>query len=124
MSAKSIDVFNPSLGIQTVMDMPEVAGQHMPQARPLASNMLFQAGLEELYRPSNARSLVETALCPEVGDGEMLRPDVFSANLGGCLEKCEASGNPALVELAEKELRPLLENKMLLRAYVNLMMGG
>ena len=124
MSAKSIDVFNPSLGIQTVMDMPEVAGQHMPQARPLASNMLFQAGLEELYRPSNARSLVETALCPEVGDGELLRPDIFSANLGECLEKCEVSGNPALAELAKKELRPLLENKMLLRAYVNLMMGG
>ena len=124
MPAKSIDVFNPSLGIQTVMDTPDVGGQHMPQARPLASNMLFQAGLEELYRPSNARSLVETALCPEVGDGELLRPDVFSANLGECLEKCEASGNPALMELAEKELRPLLENKMRLRAYVNLMMGG
>ena len=124
MSTKSIDVFNPSLGIQTLMDTPEMTGQHMPQARPLASNMLFQAGLEELYRPSNARSLVEEALCPEVGDGEILCPDVFSDNLGGCLEECETSENPILTELAEKELRPLLENKMLLRAYVNLMMGG
>ena len=124
MSVKSIDVFDPSLGIQTVMDSPEIVGQHMPQARPLASNMLFQAGLEELYRPSNTRSLVEEALCPDVGDGEILRPDVFSANLGRCLEECETSGNSALTELAEKELRPLLENKMLLRAYVNLMMGG
>ena len=52
-----------------------------PEARPLASNVLREAGLEELYSPCNAHHLVEQALCPDAGDGDILRPEVFSGNL-------------------------------------------
>ena len=72
----AINLLDPSLGIQNVMDMPEQTG--LPRARELASNALNEAGLDELYAPSNAWQLMEQALCPDVGDGSLLSPEVFS----------------------------------------------
>lgn len=118
-----INLFDASLGIQNVMDSP-AASQGIPTARPLASNVLREAGLEELYFPSNARHLLEEALCPGAGDGDLLRPDVFSANLAACRDALRDSGDPAVRVLIEDELGPLLENQSLLRAYTGLMIGG
>ena len=92
--------------------------------RPLASNVLREAGLEELYSPCNAHHLVEQALCPDAGDGDILRPEVFSGNLAGCLEALKDSDDPAVRALADGELAPLLQNKELLNAYMGLMIGG
>ena len=75
-----VNLFDASVGIQNVMDSPATA-QGIPTARPLAANVLREAGLEELYFPSNARHLLEQALCPDAGDGDLLRPEIFSANL-------------------------------------------
>lgn len=82
------------------------------------------AGLEELYSPCNAHHLVEQALCPDAGDGDILRPEVFSGNLAGCLEALKDSDDPAVRALADGELAPLLQNKELLNAYMGLMIGG
>lgn len=120
--AASINLLDPSLGIQHVMDIRQ--GEALPTARPLASSVLREAGLEELYAPSNARHLVEQALCPDVGDGEMLRPEVFSAQITSCIEALQQSDDPAVRELIEQDLAPLLENKELLNAYTGLMIGG
>ena len=65
----SINLLDPSLGIQTIMESPAATRGGIPEARPLASNVLREAGLEELYSPCNAHHLVEQALCP---DGELV----------------------------------------------------
>ena len=70
----SINLLDPSLGIQTIMESPAATRGGIPEARPLASNVLREAGLEELYSPCNAHHLVEQALCPDAGDGDILRP--------------------------------------------------
>ena len=53
------------------MSGQEVTRGGIPEARPLASNVLREAGLEELYSPCNAHHLVEQALCPDAGDGDI-----------------------------------------------------
>lgn len=120
----TINLLDPSLGIQTIMESPALTRGGIPEARQLASNVLREAGLEELYSPSNAHHLVEQALCPDAGDGDILRPDVFSSNLAGCLESLKDSDDPAVRALADSELAPLLQNKELLNAYMGLMIGG
>ena len=110
----SINLLDPSLGIQTIMESPAATRGGIPEARPLASNVLREAGLEELYSPCNAHHLVEQALCPDAGDGDILRPEVFSGNLAGCLEALKDSDDPAVRALADGELAPLLQNKELL----------
>ena len=114
----SINLLDPSLGIQTIMESPAATRGGIPEARPLASNVLREAGLEELYSPSNAHHLVDA------GDGDILRPEVFSGNLAGCLEALKDSDDPAVRALADGELAPLLQNKELLNAYMGLMIGG
>ena len=57
----SINLLDPSLGIQAIMESPAAARGGIPEARPLAANVLREAGVEELYSPSNAHRLVEQA---------------------------------------------------------------
>lgn len=118
------NLLNPSLGIQNVLDMPVTGQTGMPHARQIASNVLREAGLEELYAPSNAAQVTENALCPDVGDGDVLRPEVFAANLRGCAEAMQDSGSPAVRQMLREDLNPLLENNDLLKAYMGLMIGG
>ncbi|NCD25267.1 MAG: type III secretion protein, partial [Deltaproteobacteria bacterium] len=100
------------------------ASGQLPTARPLASSVLREAGLEELYSVSNAARLVEQTLCPEVGDGELLRPEVFAASLRDCFMILQGSDDPAVQEFLRNDLRLLLENRDLLQAYTGLMIGG
>lgn len=117
-----INLLDPSLGIQNVME--QQTNDPLPFARPLASTVLNEAGLEGLYAPSNSARIIEAALCPDVGDGNMLRPEIFSVILKKCAVEFAASDDPAVRELMEKELHPLMENQELLHAYTNLMIGG
>ena len=120
----SINLLDPSLGIQTVMDSPVSGRDGIPAARQMAANVLREAGLEELYAPNNAEHLVERALCPDVGDGDLLRPDVFSANLAACAAALRDSDDPGVRRMGRDDLAPLLENVELLKAYTGLMIGG
>ena len=119
-----INLLDPSLGIQTVMESPVSEQNGIPMARQLAANVLREAGLEELYAPNNAAYLVEQALCPDVGDGDLLRPDVFSSNLGSCVETLKTIDDPNVRRTIREDLVPLLENTELLKAYTGLMIGG
>ena len=118
----AINLLDPSLGIQNVMGMPEQTG--LPRARELASNALNEAGLDELYAPSNAWQLMEQALCPDVGDGSLLSPEAFSETLHSCVSDLEGSTDPAVRDMLNQELVPLLQNGQLLQAYLGLMIGG
>lgn len=119
-----INLLDPRLGIQDVMDMPSLGSKTLPEARPLAASVLREAGLEELYAALNASRLVEQALCPDVGDGELLRPEVFAANLRHCFMALRDTDDPDILEFLRQDLQLLLENRDLLQAYTGLMIGG
>ena len=119
---QSINLLDPSLGIQNVMEMPESGS--LPHARELAVSVLREAGLDELYAPVNTRLLTEQALCPDVGDGTVLTPERFSSTLKGCVESLKDVDDPVVQSMINQDLKPLLENGQLLQAYAGLMIGG
>ena len=121
--ARNIGIFDTSIGIQNVL-LSELENATMPQARPLAANVMSELGLEDLYMPGNAARLIEAALCPEVGDGKILRPDIFSALLRSGFESLSESKNPDVRAFLRKDLAPMLEDATLLQAYTGLMVGG
>jgi type III secretion protein X len=121
--SRSIGIFDTSIGIQSVL-LDETGNANMPSARPLAATVMAEAGLEELYLPNNAGRMVEAALCPEVGDGKILRPDVFAANLQDSLAALQDSRNADVRAFVRKDLVPMLGDTSLLQAYVGLMVGG
>ncbi len=122
MTGVSVNLLDPKLGIQNVMGPG--SGVTMPEARPLASTVLREAGLDELYNRGAAARQLEEALCPPVGDGSLLQPENFLAELRGSLEALRGSREPAVRAFVRDELIPLLENTELLRAYTSLMVGG
>lgn len=120
----SINLLDPSLGIQTVMSAPDLGASSLPEARPLASTTLSNVGLDELYAPKNARQIVETALCPSVGDGELLQPEIFLQLMHSAAESLQKNPDPDVQAVLTQELQPLLANNDLLSAYRGLMIGG
>lgn len=121
--SRSIGIFDTSIGIQSVLTS-EPDSANIPSAKPLAATVMAEAGLEELYLPNTAGRMVEAALRPEVGDGRILRPDVFTANLQSGLSALQDSRNPDVRAFVRKDLTPMLEDNALLQAYVGLMVGG
>lgn len=122
MSHSPVNLLDPGLGIQNVME-PGTDG-HLPAARPLASSAMREAGLDELYNSRRASQQLDAALCPALGDGSILQPEIFHMELQGSLATLRDSDKPAVRAFVRDELAPLLENTELLRAYTGLMVGG
>ena len=115
-------LLNPSIGIQELLQMPE--DNRLPQARELGSSMLQETGLEGLYGAVNSHTACEALLCPNVGDGTLVSPEVFNSQLESLLKKLSESRNPKIRAMLEHEIIPLMQNGMLLSAYRGLMLGG
>ena len=115
-------ILNSSVGIQELLQMPPESG--LPKAKDLATSMLQQTGLEGLFSANGARTAAEELICPNVGDGTLVSPEVFSNLLESLVKKLKASPNAKVRTMAEKELVPLMQNSMLLSAYRGLMLGG
>ncbi len=118
----SINLLAPSLGIQDVMEM--TSPTQLPRARELAANALNEAGLEELFAPGNMHQIVELALCPDVGDGEMLNPQRFQDSIDAVVRDLSGFEDETVRAMVNSELVPLQQNKALLNAYLGLMIGG
>ena len=115
-------LLNPSLGIQELMQMPDAT--RLPEVRDLTNSVLNETSLEGLYGAVNSRSACEALLCPSVGDGTLVSPEVFNSQLQALVAKLQQSENPKVQALLQQEIYPLLQNGMLLSAYRGLMLGG
>lgn len=118
----AINLLDPGVGIQNLMP-PDERGR-MPGARPLASAATTEPGLEALFPGDAAEAAIAEALRPPVGDGSILQPEIFRAELRGSLEALETVRHPDVRAFVREELRPLLENTELLNACTGLMIGG
>ena len=96
----------------------------MPEARPLPSTALREAGLEELFGAATTEKFLEQVLCPSVGDGTVLQPAEFSACLRESLGALKDNRQPEVRSFVSGELAPLIENESLLQAYAGLLIGG
>ena len=115
-------LLDSKVGIENVLLTREMAS--MPEARPLPSTSLREAGLEELFGATNTDKLLEQALCPSVGDGTILQPSEFSSCLKSSLEVLQNHRQAEVRSFVSAELIPLLENEALLQAYSGLLVGG
>lgn len=122
MPAPVQNLLNTSIGIQSLLQMPDAAGLPNPVDTP--ASVLSQSGLEKLFGRRNARSSAEELLCPDIGDGRVVSPEVFESHLTAIVAKLQASDNPKIKALLENEILPIMQNGMLLSAYRGLMLGG
>lgn len=121
--SKSIGLFDPSIGIQSVIQTETELSAHMPESRPLAQNTVQQPGLDALYGQCGLDAAVIQFLQPPVGDGEILRPDRFNGLLRDVLESLGQTDDPdvsALVGL----LDTVGQDTTLLRMYSGLVVAG
>ena len=102
MAASSINLLDPGLGIQNIMD-PGRQG-HLPDARPLASSAMREAGLDELYNSRKAAQQLEAAPLSAVG-GPSLQPELFHMELQGALTALRDGDKPAVRAFVRDELR-------------------
>lgn len=117
-------ILDSQLGIATIRRADPLTQEPMPRSRTLAMNTLTTTSMEATYTPTNIQTVLEAAICPETGDGEMLVPTVFSTNLHNCKKNLEESEQIEIQNFLKKDLQPLLENESLLRMYVALMIEG
>ncbi len=119
---RKVDLFNADLGIQNILNAQD--NQRLPSTKQLTTSTLYDTHLDTLYSPTNMRDRLEHAVCPDIGDGEVARVDVFSESLKACALLLKDSREPEIHDFLRRDLFPLLENEELLRTYYNLMLGG
>lgn len=121
---KKVALLDATIGIGTIFGPEPTPESTIPQSRSLAATSLNTTSLEATYAPSNIQTILETAICPDVGDGGLLIPSVFSSNLQKCKENLSQSDQIETQNFLQHDLDPLLDNEALLRMYVSLMIEG
>ncbi len=118
----NFNIFDSKVGIQSILNQSHL--DNLPQAKQIAASVVQEAGIEDVYSPKNFRKMVESLICPSVGDGEILKPYNFSRALNACADDMKNTSDPDIQDFLMKDLFPLLENEELLRTYSGLMIGG
>ncbi len=117
-----VNLFNHSVGIQDFL-LPNVQS-HIPSAKPLASTAAKELAVVEHFNLENITASMEKFLAPEVGDGEVLRPDIFNKVIADFHDKYQGNEEPDVKNFLNEIIKPMLANKELLQAYTNLMISG
>lgn len=118
----NVNLFDSRLGIQDVLQ--HTSSDTLPEAKQIASNIVRDISLEDVYTNLNFMNAVNELICPDVGDGRILQPGEFSYILESCIHELKNSDDPKVQALVSDVLIPLLENEELLDAYMGLMVGG
>ncbi len=118
----NINLFDSRVGIQNILNESQL--DNLPQAKQIAATVVGAAGLGDVYTPKDLRKLVENVVCPNVGDGEILKPYNFSRVLTACANELKNSSDPQVQTFLKDVLYPLIENEELLHTYSGLMIGG
>lgn len=123
------DILNPNIGISTVL--PAKLEEHLPEVdnfntvvgniNSLATIANFKASLS---RDSFEQEIANTFI-PALGFDELLQPAKLNANISSVFTKLAAMNDDANIRrFVREDLTPLMENKELLQAYTNMMVGG
>ncbi len=117
-----VNLFNHNVGIQDFL-IPQ-SQEHIPSAKLLASTATNEISVVEHFNALDLKAITEKFLAPELGDGESLRPDMFNKILTSFALKYENIDDPEVQSFVQEIVKPMVANKELLQAYVNLMIGG
>lgn len=122
MPAPVQNLLNTSIGIQSLLQMPDAAGLPNPvdTRRAFSTNRALKSSLAA----ATPAAAPKRCSAPDIGDGRVVSPEVFESHLTAIVAKLQASDNPKIKALLENEILPIMQNGMLLSAYRGLMLGG
>ena len=118
----NVNLFNFSFGIQDILESS--AGSLLPEAKQIASSIVQDAGLEDVYSATNLQNMINVCISPDVGDGVLLQADKFSQILDSVAHTLSNSNDPLVQDFVQNDLIPQLNNEDLLKTYVGLMVGA
>mgnify|MGYP003373551176 CR=1 FL=1 len=106
----AIDILNANAGVTGILpsntDVP-----HLPE-----SHTYVASDVENL--------LLDKSLTPHIERVENLDPNVLNTCLNNIFEKCSSIRDIDIRHFIREDLQPLLENKSLLKAYMDMMIEG
>ena len=100
----SIEVLNANTGLSSVLPTANEV-PHLPNSDTYVVGLVESKSLDNLFLHKEQDKLLEKSLTPKLSRPEQLEPS--SINL-----------------LLNEDLKPMLENKELLKAYMDMMIGG
>lgn len=125
----SQDILNPHLGISSVL--PALRQEHLPEVDDFntvvgnVSSLATVANFKAALSRDSFEKGIANSFIPVVGADELLQPAKLNANLQSVFTKLSAMHDDADIRrFVREDLTPLMENKELLQAYTNLMVGG
>ncbi|MDR2302067.1 MAG: hypothetical protein LBF38_08525 [Deltaproteobacteria bacterium] len=119
----AIDILNPNVGLQGILE-PTVEQSRLPEAKPFSSNVVTETGLGKHFDLSGSAQFIDRALVPMGVDEELLRPQVFKANLAKAFEALKSSRKPEFRKFAREDLAPIMEEDELFQLYSSMLIGN
>ncbi len=116
------DLLSTTYGIEGFIQPQPVS--NFPQAKQLASTATNEIAIVEHFNIHDMTAICEKFLTPDMGDGTALRPDVFNRNMTSFFQKFASSQDEDVQAMLKEVVRPVMQNKELLYAFQNLMIGG
>lgn len=124
----AVDVLNPNLGISTVL--PQAGAEHLPSVENFNTVGRVNSGAAaESFKSSISANAfdekVSAAFTPVLSSDELLQPAKLNASIHSAFEKLSQMQDDADVRrFLRDDLKPFMENRGLLEAYINLMVEG
>ncbi len=123
-----MDVLNSHVGISTIL--PPAEESHLPSTERFAgignsADISEIAAYKHDIAPNGFARTVAEAFCPTVPSDEILKPAIFAQTLESLESKLQAeTSHPEVRRFLREDLLPLKENRLLLNAYLGLMVEG
>ncbi len=117
-----MNILSSNIGIQGFVE-PKIES-NFPSAKQLPSTATHEIAVVEHFNIRDMTALCEKFLTPHVGDGTALNPDKFIKNLSSYVDKNKDSNNPVMQTFIKDVAKPIMENKELLYAFTNLLVGA
>lgn len=123
----AVDLLNSNLGISSVL--PQAENVHLPSADDYGSigsseSLTEVAAYKLSVAPNGFARETAAPFSPRIASDELLRPAVFNNSLNSAMEKLSTIHDADVRRFVREDLQPLAENRELLQAYLNMMVGG
>lgn len=118
----AIELLNPNVGLGGVI--PTSNDNHLPNAVQIAPQDTTEIKLDELYQGDGFKAQIEQSFMPKIETDEILQPATMNRNLSNLTEVLANIKDADVRAFLREDLRPLLDNRDLLRAYCGMMISG
>ena len=116
----AIDILNANTGVTGILPSNTDA-PHLPESYTYVASDVENLSLDKLFDCQNQQKLLDKSLTPHIERVENLDPNMLNTCLNNIFEKCSSIRDVDIRHFIREDLQPLLENKSLLKAYMDMM---